>query len=79
MLKAVFEEASKQQEKCINSTWFMGEMWKAGSVETDIMHKCIYKFLNNTDDLSMNYFGQFLTPLEKSLKELMRICLNASV
>jgi hypothetical protein len=71
MLKAIFEEGLKQQEKCINGMWFMGEMWKAGSVETDIIHKCIYKFLN--------CFVHFLAPLEKSLKEIMRICLNASV
>lgn len=69
MLKAVFEEAFDQQEKCIKCTWFMGELWKFRSIETDTVNKCIYKFLNDADDLSVKCFCAFLNTTGEELQE----------
>jgi hypothetical protein len=68
MLKAVFEEALKW-EKCNNNAWFMGELWKAGSIGTDTPHECIYKFLNDADDLSMNCLCALLITTGDELEE----------
>jgi hypothetical protein len=47
----------------------MGELWKVESIETDTIHKCIYKFLNDDDDLSMNCFCALLNTVGEELEE----------
>jgi hypothetical protein len=69
MQKPRFEEALKQREKCVNSTRFMGELWSAGIIETDTIHKCICKMLNNDDDLSMDCFCVLVKAFGEELEE----------
>jgi hypothetical protein len=44
----------------------MGELWKAENAETDTIHECIFKFLNNVDDLSMKYLCAVGEELEEN-------------
>jgi ethanolamine utilization cobalamin adenosyltransferase len=55
-MQNVFEEVSTEEEKCVYSSRFMGELWSVGVTKTNTIHKFIKNLLNNAANLSLACF-----------------------
>jgi chromosome segregation ATPase len=69
MLQGSYNEEQRQLEKCINNARFTGELWKAGSIQTENIRMYIWKLLGDCDDLSMRCLYSLLKTVAKRLEE----------
>jgi hypothetical protein len=75
MFRGSYNE-EQRREKCINNARFIGELWKAGSIQTEKIRTYIWKLLKDCDDLSIKclyaLLKSILQRLEESDKDLFR-------
>lgn len=69
MLQTYYYEDQRQREKYINNTRFIGELWKAGSIQAEKIHACICKLFENCNDLSMKSVYSLLKTVAEHLEE----------
>jgi hypothetical protein len=68
-LQGMYTEQQKQREKCINNARFIGELWKAGSIQTEKIHINICKLFKDCNDLSMKCLYSLLKTVAQRLEE----------
>jgi hypothetical protein len=69
MLQGSANEEQTQREKYINNVRFIGEIWKAGSIQTEEIRIYIWKLLKDCDDLSMKCLYALLKTIAQRLEE----------
>jgi hypothetical protein len=69
MLQGVYNQQQKQRERCVNNARFIGELWKAGSLQTERIRIYIRKLFMDCNDLSMKCFHALLKTVAKQLEE----------
>jgi hypothetical protein len=69
LLREIYNKEQRRREECINNARFIGELWKAGSIETRQIHKYISKLLDDRDELSLKCLYSILKTVGEHLEE----------
>jgi hypothetical protein len=67
-LQVIYKDQAKLREKYINNTKFLGELWKAGSIETAEIRTIILKLLHDRNELSVKSLYSLLKAIGEHLE-----------